>query len=138
LDELVREIRRSLAYHDYQQKIPEAGAKGQGADRIVLSGGSAKLAGMERYLQAQLGIPTTNAAIFGPGGLGSGNENLGFLKEHAPTLVVAVGLALRELAPWRARSRRGGRSAQPAPNPASETNASPEVSAAGGPKGRLR
>jgi type IV pilus assembly protein PilM len=99
LDELVREIRRSLAYHDYQQKLPEAGVKGQGADRILLSGGSAKLNGLDRYLQTQLGIPTTLAGIFGIGGLESGKENQGFLKEHAPTLVIAVGLALREIKP---------------------------------------
>lgn len=121
LDELAREIRRSLAYHDYQQKLPEAGAKGQGADRVLLSGGSAKLAGLDRYLQNQLGIPTSIASIFGPTGLDSGRENAAFLKEHAPTLAVAVGLAMRELAPWRAKNRRA-RATKPAPERAPEQN----------------
>lgn len=106
LDELIREIRRSLAYHDYQQKLPEAGAQGQGADQILLSGGSAKLAGIDRYLQSQLSIPTAVVDIFGPEGLDAGLENTVFLKEHAPTLVNAVGLALREAPSWRAKSQR--------------------------------
>jgi type IV pilus assembly protein PilM len=112
LDELIREIRRSLAYHDYQQKLPEAGAQGQGADQILLSGGSAKLAGIDRYLQSQLSIPTAVVDIFGPEGLDAGMENTVFLKEHAPTLVNAVGLALREAPSWRAKGQRSVRSAR--------------------------
>ncbi len=57
LDEIIRELRRSLAYHDYQQQSPEAGAGELGVSRILLSGGSAKLPRIEDYLQAQLGVP---------------------------------------------------------------------------------
>ncbi len=113
LEELIREIRRSLAYHDYQQRLPEGSGRGQGADRIVLSGGVARLAGLDRYLEAQLGIPTVVADIFGATGLGASQENTAFLREHAPTLVVAVGLALRELAPWRAKVKRAARVSSP-------------------------
>jgi type IV pilus assembly protein PilM len=123
LEELIREIRRSLAYHDYQQKMTEAVGQGKGADRILLSGGSAKLSGIDRYLENQLGIPTALATIPHLVGFGEGQENEAFLKEHAPTLVIAAGLALREMKPWRAKARQvaHGEKASPpiqaAPNP---------------------
>jgi len=123
LDELIREIRRSLAYHDYQQKLPEAETQGQGADRIILSGGSARLLGMDRYLGSQLGVPTEVADIFGPAGLEAAQENVTFLGEHAPTLVIAVGLALRELAPWRGKVRRPSRAAAQKRDPTAQEGA---------------
>jgi type IV pilus assembly protein PilM len=137
LDELIREIRRSLAYHDYQQKQPEAaGGQSQAADQVLLSGGGAKLIGLDRCIEAQLGIPTTAIEIFGPGGLESGQENTRFLKEHAPSLAIAVGLALREQqAVLRGRVRKGivARSNNTAVDlPASETLTA--VPSAGGPK----
>jgi type IV pilus assembly protein PilM len=113
LEELIREVRRSLAYHDYQQKLGDAGAKGKGADKIILSGGSAKLAGLDRYLQHQLGIPTALASLPALVGLGDNSDNAGFLKEHAPTLVIAAGLALREMHAWRAKARHAGPKAAP-------------------------
>lgn len=135
MDELIREIRRSLAYHDYQQKLPDAGAKGQGADQILLSGGSAKLVGLAEYLQAQLGIPTAVAGMFGATPSDSNQESLGFLKEHAPTLVIGVGLALRELMPAATgKSRRPARSDRQVSNEPPATHDSSEVAVAGGRK----
>jgi type IV pilus assembly protein PilM len=122
LDELIREIRRSLAYHDYQQKMPESTVQGRGADRILLSGGSAKLVGIDRYLENQLGIPTAIAGIPGPATLGTSQDNGVFLKEHAPTLIVAVGLALRELTPRGSRMYRTNRGSRHVQKAATQSN----------------
>jgi type IV pilus assembly protein PilM len=54
LDELIREVRRSLAYHDYQQQAPDAGAGDLGVSRLLLSGGSAKLPRVHEYFQTLL------------------------------------------------------------------------------------
>ena len=105
LDELVREVRRSLAYHDFQQKLPESAAT-VGVNRIILSGGGAKLDNISTYLQAQLGIPVTLAELFGEGRLQTRGMNPEFLRKYAPTLVVGVGLALRELMPSVRRTRK--------------------------------
>jgi type IV pilus assembly protein PilM len=94
LDELIREVRRSLAYHDYQQQSPEASAGELGASQILLSGGSAKLPGIENYFRAQLGVPVRVVRVFTssiPAGL-----NRTYLESHAPSLLVGAGLALRE------------------------------------------
>jgi type IV pilus assembly protein PilM len=94
LDELVREVRRSLAYHDYQQQSPEAGAGEFGVSRILLNGGSAKLARIEDYFQAQLGVPVTLVHVFSKGAQAGANQ--AYLETHAPTLLIGTGLALRE------------------------------------------
>jgi len=94
LDELIREIRRSLAYHDYQQQSPEAGAGEFGVSRILLNGGSAKLARIEDYFQAQLGVPVDVVRVFGQSAQAGLNQ--AYLEAHAPTLLIGTGLALRE------------------------------------------
>jgi type IV pilus assembly protein PilM len=109
LEELIREIRRSLAYHDYQQKMPDTKNQSQAADRILLSGGGAKLAGIDRYIQSQLNIPTAVVDLFAPGGLESWQNNATFLREHAPSLAIAVGLALREQNALLSRMRRSNK-----------------------------
>ena len=96
LDELIREVRRSLAYHDYQQQSPDAGAGDLGVNQLLLSGGSAKLPRIHDYFQAQLGVPVSVLNVFGPGRLQARGVNDEYLQSHAPTLLVAAGLALRE------------------------------------------
>jgi Tfp pilus assembly PilM family ATPase len=100
LDELIREIRRSLAYYDYQQQTPaqdDTQAHAPGVNRIILSGGSAKMAGLAGYFQVQLGVPVELAAVFDRGTIQTPGLSQEYLEEHAPTLVVATGLALREI-----------------------------------------
>ncbi len=97
LDELIREVRRSLAFHDYQQQSPDAGSGELGVNQILLSGGSAKLPRIEEYFQAQLGVPVGVLNVFGPERLQARGVNQEYLQSHAPTLLVAAGLALREL-----------------------------------------
>jgi len=100
LDELIREIRRSLAYYDYQQQTPaqdESQAHTPGVNRIILSGGTAKMAGLAAYFQVQLGVPVEAANIFDHGVIQTPGLSQEYLEEHSPTLVVATGLALREI-----------------------------------------
>jgi len=97
LDELVREIRRSLAYYDYQQQAPAQEAAMPGVNRIVVSGGTSKMAGLAAYLQAQLGVPVTGSALYDDGRIPAPGLSREYLEEHGPGLVVATGLALREL-----------------------------------------
>ncbi len=97
LDELIREVRRSLAYHDYQQQAPDAGSGDLGVNRILLSGGSAKLPRISEYFMSQLGVPVEVSSIFGNGHLRAQGVNQEYLQSHAPTLLLGAGLALREL-----------------------------------------
>lgn len=100
LDELIREIRRSLAYYDYQQQTPaEDDDQGHvpGVNRIILSGGCARMAGLTAYFQSQLGVPVVQARMFGQGEIQTRGLSQEYLEEHSPTLVVATGLALREI-----------------------------------------
>jgi len=50
LDNLVREVRRSLTFYENQTKI-------RGFSTIILTGGSAPLKGLDGYLSAELGLP---------------------------------------------------------------------------------
>jgi type IV pilus assembly protein PilM len=97
LDELIREVRRSLAYYDYQQQAPAQQAATPGVNRIIISGGTSKMAGLAKYLQSQLGVPVEMAELFGGSRLPAPGLSQEYLDEHAPGLVVATGLALREI-----------------------------------------
>ncbi len=97
LDELIREVRRSLAYHDYQQQSPDAAAGELGVNQILLSGGSSKLPRIAEYFQAQLGVPVSVINVFSAGHVQAHGVNQEYLQAHAPALLVSTGLALREL-----------------------------------------
>jgi type IV pilus assembly protein PilM len=97
LEELVREIRRSLAYYDYQQQMPgEPGRAGIGVHRIMLSGGSARLTNLPKYLETQLGIPVEMPNVFEEYGMVAQGVNPDDLRRYYSSLVVGAGLALRE------------------------------------------
>lgn len=55
VDELIREIRRSLNY--YQSQYQASGAQGR-IERLFLHGGGALMAGVATYFEQKLGIPT--------------------------------------------------------------------------------
>ncbi|MHB9131256.1 MAG: type IV pilus assembly protein PilM [Armatimonadota bacterium] len=105
LEELVREIRRSFAFYDYQQ-TPGSRTNAGGVNRIILTGGTAKLGGLAAYLQDQLSIPVESVNLFGTGmvQLPDHSEQL---YEQVPLLATAYGLALRE--PMLAREKGGFR-----------------------------
>jgi type IV pilus assembly protein PilM len=107
LEELVREIRRSLAYYDYQQQGSEEQGKPPSVSRVLLSGGSALMSGLREYLQAQLGVPVEIANPFRDGGIETDTSSREYLQAHSPGLVVGTGLALRELV-LNSKGRRKG------------------------------
>jgi type IV pilus assembly protein PilM len=89
LTELVTELRRSLDF--YRNR-----ANGQGVQRILICGGTAKMPGLDRFLAANLDAPVI---------LGNPMENVGvnartdpeYLAELAPMLPICVGLAVRDM-----------------------------------------
>jgi type IV pilus assembly protein PilM len=107
LEELVREIRRSFAFYDYQQ-----GPTGEERhplakiSRVIITGGSAKLGGWPSFLQDQLGIPVELVDIFQHGliKLPDGSDSLLL---QMPLLATVVGLALRE--PMLSHEKGGSR-----------------------------
>ena len=96
LEELTREVTRSLAYYDYQQQQPEAREEQGSVHRIILSGGSAKLANLDGYLRSQVNVPVTAPDVFSQGKVLAPASSKNYLQEHACELVVSSGLALRE------------------------------------------
>jgi type IV pilus assembly protein PilM len=101
LEELTREVSRSLAYYDYQQQAPDvdsADIDGPGVNRIMLTGGSARMAGVDRYLKAHVNVPVEIPNIFATGRISAPASTSDYLTQHACELVVGTGLALREYA----------------------------------------
>lgn len=93
LEELVREIRRSFAFYDYQ-RTPDSAAI-QGVSRVILTGGTARMNGLCEYLAGQLGVPVQVLNVIHSGALllPEGAEGL---ESQLPLLSTALGLALRE------------------------------------------
>jgi type IV pilus assembly protein PilM len=93
VDEVLREVRRSINY--YQSQLPE----GMGAinvTEIILTGGSALMEGLAPYMNARLGIETRVAAPFSSSSLEAEPEAIAWLQENGPQLGIALGLALKE------------------------------------------
>ncbi len=85
VDDLVREIRRSLNYYQSQQQD----AKKSSVDSLLLTGGGAKLQGLGDYIGHKLGIETLSLDVF---------QNPRFLHNSADSgldLSVVSGLAMR-------------------------------------------
>ncbi len=88
VDELIREVRRSLNYYQSQQS-----EKGESSSvtRIVLSGGGANLSGLAPYFEHKLGLPVVTLGVFdNPRVLAQGDD-----AGHGRDLSVASGLAMR-------------------------------------------
>jgi len=92
VDELVREIRRSLNY--YQSQQTESGAPNP-VTSVLVCGGGAKLLGLPEYIGNKLGLVVTPAGVFeNPRFVYAGTDELGSGLE----LPVASGLAMRAFA----------------------------------------
>lgn len=91
IDELVREIRRSINYYESQTG---EGVSPSPVKTIVLTGGGARLAGLEAYLGAKLGMQVLNMGTFDNPLITNFSAT-----EFGPgqELAVASGLAMR---PW--------------------------------------
>lgn len=89
VDDLVREIRRSLNY--FQSQLSE-GNQGKSVELLLLTGGGAKLRGLAEYLGHKLGLPTRATGVLqNPRFAWGGAEEMGDGLE----LAVACGLAMR-------------------------------------------
>lgn len=88
LDDLVREIRRSLNYYQSQQS--EA-AKTKAVDLLLFTGGGSKMPGLVEYMSHKLSITASSAGVFdNPRFVNSGGP-----QETGLDLAVASGLAMR-------------------------------------------
>jgi len=72
---LTQEIQRSIDFYQMQAKVR--------LDRLIITGGSAELQGLDNYLEAELGIPVL----------------VGVYGELDPTYSLASGLALKDFMP---------------------------------------
>jgi type IV pilus assembly protein PilM len=88
LDNLVREVRRSLTFYENQTKI-------RGFSTIILTGGSASLKGLDDHLSAELGLPVRVLNPFRKINVGQASLLAPF-ENDACKLALAVGLAIRE------------------------------------------
>jgi type IV pilus assembly protein PilM len=88
LDDLVREVRRSLNYFQSQQTD---GTEAKQVKRIIVTGGGAKLPGMAQYIAHKLQLPVESIGV-----LSSANfTHSGPVEETGLDLSVASGLAMR-------------------------------------------
>lgn len=89
LDDLVREVRRSLNYFQSQQ----VGKEGQSISRLVITGGTAQQAGLAEYFGKKMSIRTETAGL---------DHHVRFLWDSSfgpsQEYVTATGLAMRSLA----------------------------------------
>jgi type IV pilus assembly protein PilM len=107
LDELLREVRRSTNYYQSQLADPAnsilpAGTTSQTSgpvSKIVITGGSTKMKGLEAYMAARLGVPVEVWNPFENPSLDTSRLAPGMLEENHPFLVTGIGLALKELLP---------------------------------------
>jgi type IV pilus assembly protein PilM len=93
LDELLREVRRSVNY--YQSQGNEVN-QGQTLTQILLAGGSAQMGGIAPYVTARLTVETLVINPFAGTAFDAAPEASQWLSEQAPRLGVALGLSVKE------------------------------------------
>jgi len=93
IDEMLREVRRSINY--YQSQLPD-GAAETTVDRLILTGGTSRLKGLLSYAKSRLNV---EVSIGNPGlrELMSSSPEDEFSEEDIPLLTVAFGLAVKEM-----------------------------------------
>ena len=64
-------------------------------DRVVISGGCARIKGLDHFFSAQLGLPVSVASPFAGIAYDDSRFDATYLQDMAPLAAVAVGLALR-------------------------------------------
>jgi type IV pilus assembly protein PilM len=89
VDDLIRELRRSMNYLQTQSQQAEQSAGS--IDAIILSGGGAMLKGLGAYIQNKLGVPVHSVGVFD----NSLILQSGQFEGSGHDLAVATGLAIR-------------------------------------------
>lgn len=94
IDELLREIRRSINY--YQSQLPD-GAPEMTVDGLILTGGMARMKGLSDYTRVRLNVPVSvgNPALCQL--IDSSVCPSGLTAEDVPLLTVAFGVAMKEI-----------------------------------------
>lgn len=101
LDELIREIRRSVHY--YQSQFPEDSSDAI-VSKVVLTGGSVRMPGIDAYITNKLSIPTEIGHVFKQSAVSVGSGvSQQFISDYGPVLTVGTGLALKEFIDENAR-----------------------------------
>jgi type IV pilus assembly protein PilM len=88
--ELAQEVARSLEY--YRSRY-----EGAVVDRVVLVGGTARIDGLDRFFEDELGLTVENGNPLAEVDIAGGKISPDDLERDAPLLAVAVGLAMRHL-----------------------------------------
>ncbi len=93
VDELLREIRRSINY--YQSQLPEG--SDATVDTLILTGGTARIKGLAEYTKSRLNVQAIvgSPALTGMFDFSAAPE--GMSEDDMPLLAVGLGLALKEL-----------------------------------------
>ncbi len=92
IDELIRELRRSMNYLQTQNQGSDSNANHK-IDEMYLCGGGAKLKGLDQYIQAKLGIPVKTIGVFDNPII----SQYGGIAGSGIDLAVATGLAMRPM-----------------------------------------
>lgn len=92
IDDLIRELRRSMNYLQTQNQSSEASPTNQ-IDEMYLCGGGAMLRGLDQYIQSKLGIPVKTIGVFDNPII---TQN-GSIAGSGIDLAVATGLAMRPM-----------------------------------------
>jgi type IV pilus assembly protein PilM len=90
LAELAQEVRRSLDY--YRGRAGDAYV-----NEILLVGGTAKLKGLAKFLESELGIPTRVADVLHNVQVSAKSVSAQYAQDLAPVFPISVGLGLRDL-----------------------------------------
>ena len=101
LDELLREVRRSTNY--YHTQIGEKALQIPGVEeplevsRLVVTGGSGLLQGIDKYMSARLGSPVEVWNVFDNSAFLTGSLSTDFVESNHAVLALCVSLAIKEL-----------------------------------------
>lgn len=95
VDELLREIRRSINY--YQSQLPDG--TDTAIDGLVLTGGTAQLGGLAAYTKSRLNVPVTVGSSVLTEVFDFSSYPTDLTADDIPLLAVGFGLALKELQP---------------------------------------
>ncbi len=94
IDELIREIKRSINF--YHSQFPE-GDTGSFVNRVLLTGGSSQMVGIDKYVADKLGTQTEMARLFSDTAVSAKDLSAELKAQHESVLAVGTGLALKEL-----------------------------------------
>jgi type IV pilus assembly protein PilM len=93
VDELLREIRRSINY--YQSQLPDG--SDATVDTLILTGGTARMKGLVDYTKSRLNVTAIVGSPVLSSMYGFSSDPSGISVDDVPLLAVGLGLALKEM-----------------------------------------